>query len=288
LDRIRFLLTSWRLPLLAALAAFAGLAATGVAAHVLPAARAGDADGLAGFSALEDRSWLAALAERIAHLADPPQYALIGGTLVLLALARRRPRTALAVAVLLVATGLTTRGLKPLVDSPRYGLSGEREIFASSWPSGHATAAMTLALCAVLAAPAVLRPLVAVAGAAFAAAVSYAILVLAWHLPSDVIGGFLVAAGWTLLGVAALTAAEARWPVARPARRPVSPLAWRAAQVLSAAALAAAAAAAVTLAARTQFAVQHTTSVLGGMAIATLAAALALFLVRAIRAARTA
>ena len=37
-------------------------------------------------------------------------------------------------------------------------------------------------------------------GAAFAVAVSYSFLTLGWHYPSDVLGGFLVAAIWTLLG----------------------------------------------------------------------------------------
>ena len=47
-------------------------------------------------------------------------------------------------------------------------------------------------------------------GAAFAVAVSYSFLTLEWHYPSDVFGGFLIAAIWTLLGVAAVSAADAR------------------------------------------------------------------------------
>ena len=46
--------------------------------------------------------------------------------------------------------------------------------------------------------------------AAFAIAVSYSFLELAWHYPSDVLGGFLVAGTWTLLGVAGLSIYEAR------------------------------------------------------------------------------
>jgi hypothetical protein len=76
----------------------------------------------------------------------------------------------------------------------------------ASWPSGHATAAMSLALCFVLAAPGRLRPAAAALGAVFAVAVSYSFLTLGWHYPSDVFGGFLVAGIWTLLGVAALSA----------------------------------------------------------------------------------
>ena len=61
---------------------------------------------------------------------------------------------------------------------------------------------LTLALCAALASPARLRPAVVAAGAALAAAVSYAIVSLGWHSPSDILGGFLVAA--TLTGVAGI------------------------------------------------------------------------------------
>jgi hypothetical protein len=69
---------------------------------------------------------------------------------------------------------------------------------------------MALALCIVLAAPARWRPLAAAAGASFAVAVSYSFLALEWHYATDVLGGFLVAGTWALLGVAAVFAAPAR------------------------------------------------------------------------------
>ncbi len=50
--------------------------------------------------------------------------------------------------------------------------------------------------------------------AAFAIAVSYSFLELGWHYPSDVLGGFLVATVWTLLGIAALALYEQRRPSA--------------------------------------------------------------------------
>ena len=75
---------------------------------------------------------------------------------------------------------------------------------------------MSLALCAVLAAPPRLRPAVARAMAAFAVAVCYSFLALGWHYPSDVLGGFLVALDWTLLGAAALVhGSMPRWPTPR-------------------------------------------------------------------------
>jgi hypothetical protein len=71
---------------------------------------------------------------------------------------------------------------------------------------------MALALAAVIAVPRAWRPLVAVAGVSFATAVSFAIVSLGWHYPSDIVGAYMVAATWTLLLLAALRAAEQRWP----------------------------------------------------------------------------
>ena len=74
----------------------------------------------------------------------------------------------------------------------------------ASWPSGHSTAAAALVLCAVLVSPARLRPLVAALGGMFALAVGCSLLILAWHMPSDVLGGYLLAALWVALAVAGL------------------------------------------------------------------------------------
>ena len=83
---------------------------------------------------------------------------------------------------------------------------------------------MMLALCAVLVSPRRLRPLVALLGTALAVGVSYSILVLGWHFPSDVLGGFLVAGGWTSLTLAGLwwargSLAGAHGPSGRQPRR---------------------------------------------------------------------
>ena len=79
---------------------------------------------------------------------------------------------------------------------------------------------MSLALCCVLVVGPQLRALAALLGAGYAIAVGYALVALGWHLPSDVLGGFLVAATFTLLGAAALAALEARRPErVRAARR---------------------------------------------------------------------
>lgn len=199
---------SYRTALFAALACFAGLVATGVLAYLIPVSHAHDSGALAGFEAL-NRPRVTSLLTHVAHLADFWPYLAIGLSLAVVAALRKRPRVAGAILLLLVATGATTALLKPLLAHPRTSeWLGNSRVTAASWPSGHATAAMTLALCAVMAATPRSRATVATIGALFAVAVSYAILALGWHFPSDVVGGYFVAATWTLLAVAALI----RWP----------------------------------------------------------------------------
>jgi membrane-associated phospholipid phosphatase len=148
------------------------------------------------------------------HLLEPELFAFWGLALVAFALARSRPRTAVAAVAMMALAPLTSETLKPLLAHPHVVLYHVK-IGAASWPSGHSTAALALVLSAVLVAPARLRPLVAVFGAAFAAAVGCFLLILEWHMPSDVLGGFLVAMLWTALAVAVLRAAEHRWPTGR-------------------------------------------------------------------------
>jgi hypothetical protein len=150
---------------------------------------------------------------------------------------------------------------------------------------------MSFALTTVLAAPGRLRPGAAALGAAFAVAVSYSFLALGWHYPSDVFGGFLVAATWTVAVVAALLSAEERR--VRSAPHPQSAtrvgrvslrdaLAPPGAAVLAAVALACAVAVArpreVFL-----YAKAHETFVVGATAIAAMALALATGLILALR-----
>ena len=117
-------------------------------------------------------------------------------------------------ALVLSLAPLTAETLKPLLAHPHVQI-GLAHIDAASWPSGHATAAAALVLCAVLVVPARLRPLVTGLGVAFAAAVGCSLLILAWHMPSDVLGGYLVASLWMALAVAALRATDRRRPAAR-------------------------------------------------------------------------
>src|SRR6185312_14110781 len=164
---------------------------------------------------------------------------------LVVALLRGRPRVVLAVGVIILGANATTELLKHVLVSPRPGefVPGSA---ISSWPSGHSTAAMSLALASVLAVPARLRPAAAALGASLAIAVGYSVLATAIHYPSDVLGGFLVAATWALAVVAGLLAAERRRPVIRGSSTPVS---LRAVLVAPGAVLASAAALGLALAA---------------------------------------
>ena len=71
---------------------------------------------------------------------------------------------------------------------------------------------MSLALAAVLVAPPRARPFAAVLGMAFSLSIAFCIVTLGWHFPSDVVGGFLLATGWSLVIAAGLRSANERWP----------------------------------------------------------------------------
>jgi membrane-associated phospholipid phosphatase len=207
------------LALLAAVAGLGLLFFTWYAAFHIGLFERADQSIFSGFSNLHQRPRVSSVANFIARLCDPNPYVYFAAIPPLVALVRRRVRTAFAIGAILACANITTHLLKPLLAHPRAAslLGGVAPVGPPSWPSGHATAAMSLALTSVIAAPARWRPLVAALGAAFAVAVSYSFLTLGWHYPSDVFGGFLVAAIWTSLGVAAVFALDRRRANARPA-----------------------------------------------------------------------
>src|SRR3954447_3893188 len=247
-------------PLLVAAGCLLAMVVVGLLALDSPGAHERDAAMLHGFVAL-DRPRVHDSVVVLAHLADPLPYLLVGFALIVVAVARGLRWRAGAVAILLVATGVSTQAVKHLLAQGRFETwLGVHQVGAASWPSGHSTAAMTLALCAVLVAPATLRPLVAVLGGAFAAGVGYAVLVLAWHFPSDVLGGFLMAGTWTALAVAALRVVEPRRE-----RRPGEPGSARGPAVAAGAALAAGVVAAAPRDAVALYASERPTLVLGAV-----------------------
>lgn len=194
---------------LAGAAACAGAAAlTWAASFRTDIGRSIDAHALAGFIGLEDT--LGAPADFFVSLVYPPGFAVLATAILLTAVVRARGRLALMALVVLVGADLTTLILKPLLAEARpTTVLAPGEVDAEAWPSGHATAALALALGFVIVVPPRVRPVAAAVGALFAIAVANSVLILSWHFPSDVAGGFLVAAGWALIAVAAVPPCDA-------------------------------------------------------------------------------
>jgi membrane-associated phospholipid phosphatase len=260
-------------------ACWAAFVAVLVAAYWQPTVMWADGWAVEGFLHLQ-RPALDRVANAVAHLADPLPFAVFTIVLASIALYRGRPRHALATIVLLVGASALGQLLKLLLQHQRvHPYLGHKQLEAIAFPSGHATASMSLAFAVVLVAPAAWRPLVAVLGAVFALAVSESIMLLAWHFPSDVVGGFLVSAASAFMVIAALRAADARWPERtgrEAAKRALSEHdLTRTAGVVAGFIVAALVGVAIAAGERTlSYAGRHTTAVVAAVAVAAMAAGL--------------
>lgn len=123
-----------------------------------------------------------------------------------------RRREVLAAVVVVAGANVTTQALKAVLEHARnkafehgFGLP-----WPNSFPSGHTTAAASIAVALLLVVPAGYRLLAAGVGAALTAAVGLAVVILGWHYPSDVLGALLVVATWGLCAVAYLRQRRAR------------------------------------------------------------------------------
>jgi membrane-associated phospholipid phosphatase len=195
-------------PLAAWIGCAAALVLLALVAYGIDAAQRADATLLTKFIARQDS--VGSVAEVIAHFADPlPLVALLAGACGI-ALWRGRPLEAVAAIVVVAGANLTTQVLKVALAHPRYqSVLGADQLGPVAFPSGHATAATSIAIAYALVAPPDRRLAGAAAGAGFVLAVGCSVMVLAWHFPSDVLGGILVASGWGFAALAALRAVDA-------------------------------------------------------------------------------
>lgn len=157
----------------------------------------------------------ATLAHRLSWLCNPIPYALLAAIVGTVALLVRGLRGALVVGAILAVSNAVSQLLKRALAVDRVPGAHTPAVHVDpvSWPSGHSTAAMALALCAVIAAPAAWRLLTGLGGALFASGVATSVVLLGWHFPSDAVGGFAVAGATASLGVSLLA------PTAAPQRR---------------------------------------------------------------------
>ncbi len=198
------------------------LALVWLAAFHVGVFRHADQSAFRQFGDLRGHGSVAWLAQGFVSAFEPNPYVYLVLVPLIVALLRGRPRVVLAIGAIILGANASTEMLKHVLAAPRPGslFGGLSPLPPASWPSGHSTAAMSLVLATVLAVPNRLRPAVAALGAVLAIAVGYSVVAGGLHYPSDVFGGFLVATIWTLTAVAALQAAEVRWPLDRTTSSP--------------------------------------------------------------------
>jgi membrane-associated phospholipid phosphatase len=136
----------------------------------------------------------------------------LGALLVMLAavcaigLGFGRRREVLAAVVLVAGANVTTQVLKSVLEHARTKAfeHGWELPWPNSFPSGHTTAAASIAVALLLVVPPAYRLLAAGVGVALTGAVGLSVVILGWHYPSDVLGALLVVATWGLCAVAYL------------------------------------------------------------------------------------
>jgi membrane-associated phospholipid phosphatase len=153
------------------------------------------------------------LAFGLAHLGDPLPMAVMLLAISGLAYRVGRRHEALAAVAVVAGANVTTQVLKVVLAHPRYqAYLGSPQPTSTAFPSGHATAAASIAVALLIVAPGRLRLLAGAVGAVLLAVVGTSVVVIEWHYPSDVLGGMFVAAGWGFAALAALRLAAPRDP----------------------------------------------------------------------------
>lgn len=153
------------------------------------------------------------LADAIASLGDPLPMLVLLAVACAIGLLRGRPRGVLAALLVVIGANVTTQLFKILLAHPRVKLAISGDPFEpNTFPSGHTTAAASVAIAFAFVLPAALRNLALTLGAAFALAVGASVVVIGWHYPSDVLGAYLVVACWGFAVLAAMRAIAPRRP----------------------------------------------------------------------------
>jgi membrane-associated phospholipid phosphatase len=213
-------------PLAAWLACAAALVMLALVAYGIDSAQHADATVLARLIAHQG-SVAGSAAGVIVHLGDPLALLAMLAAACTIALARARPLDAVAAVTVVAGANVTTHVLKVLLAHPRFQpVLGADQLGPVAFPSGHATAAASIAIAFLFVVPHRMRPLTALLGCGLVAAVGLSVTILAWHYPSDVLGGILVAGGWGFAVLAALRASEGeprgRAPDQPPSRAAIS------------------------------------------------------------------
>ncbi len=128
-----------------------------------------------------------------------PTWVAVGAVAVVIALAQWRIRDAILAAALVAGTGGLVLALKALLANPRYQpvpVGSDAYPWKDAFPSGHSAGSLAFSLAFLSVVPPSWQRPTAAAGVAFTLYSSLGVLVLNFHYPSDVLAGWLLAAGW--------------------------------------------------------------------------------------------
>jgi membrane-associated phospholipid phosphatase len=209
-------------PLLAALACALLIAPLAVAAYSLGPFQRVDMRILLHLR--REEGAIDALASVLVNLGDLVPLLILLATVCAIGLRAGRRREVLAALGVVAGANLTTQLLKATLEHARYKAfeHGIELPWPNSFPSGHTTAAASIAVALLLVVPAAHRLAAALLGVVLTAVVGLAVVILGWHYPSDVLGGLLVVGAWGFAALAwlRLRAGRDRAPRTRADRRP--------------------------------------------------------------------
>lgn len=128
-----------------------------------------------------------------------PDWVLVGAIAVLIGMVQGRWRDAIFAAALIAGTGALVLILKALLNNPRYQpipVGSNAYPWPNAFPSGHSAGSLAMSLALLAVVPTSWRRPTAVVGFVSTLYISLGVLVLNYHYPSDVLAGWLLAAGW--------------------------------------------------------------------------------------------
>jgi membrane-associated phospholipid phosphatase len=135
--------------------------------------------------------------------------------IVTIAAVRGRWWQAAAAGAVILGANLTTQVLKHVLLA-RPDLTTQTIKDFNTFPSGHATVAISVAAALLLVVPARHRAVVAVPTMLYAVAVGVATVTAGWHRPSDAVGAWFVVGIWTAAAAAGLVATGRSTSAKRP------------------------------------------------------------------------
>jgi undecaprenyl-diphosphatase len=155
-----------------------------------------------------------------------PSWLLAGALAFGIALLQGRVRDAIFSALLISGAGVLDLALKALLSNPRYHpvpVHSDAYPWPEAFPSGHSAGSLAISLAFLAVVPPAWRRPTAITGLVFTLYISFGVIVLNFHYPSDVLAGWLLTGAWWF-GLTAIFRRTARrrpsWRRGRAGRRP--------------------------------------------------------------------